>query len=128
MIPGAILSWYVALVLGLISLGIRDSLCPSENLVSGVCMGDFVELTTDILTITFSGISAILVVVTSVLIAPSNRVTIARTAFVAGSIAAAVFLYQLEFEVWREFVSAILFGGATSYFTVNKLRRELATE
>jgi ABC-type antimicrobial peptide transport system permease subunit len=120
LVPGAILAWYVALFLGIVALDIRDSLCPSEYMVSGMCTGLFGKITFDTLMVFFSGISALLVVIASTLIAPTNKGIVAITAFVVGSVVASVFLFGSDFELWKEFVSAITVGGATCYFIVRK--------
>lgn len=118
--PGAILAWYVALFLGIIAVDIRDSLCPSEYMVSGMCTGIFGKITISALVVFFSGLSALLVVIASALIAPTNKGVVAITALVVGSVVASVFLFESDFEFWKEFVSAIIVGGATCYFVVRK--------
>lgn len=120
LVPIAILAWYVAFFFGIVALDIRDSLCPSEYMVSGMCKGPFGRITMKLLMVLFSGISAIFVVASSALVAPTHKGIVAITAFVVGSGAAAIFLFGSKFEFWQEFISAVLFGGATCYIFVRR--------
>jgi hypothetical protein len=118
--PGAISAWYVVFSLGIVSLSIRDYFCPSEYIVSGMCTGAFAKITSDLLLVLFSGIAAFFVVVTSALIAPEYKGYMAVAAFAVGGSVATKLLFSLNFEFWKEFVSAITFGAVACYFAVKK--------
>lgn len=122
LIPGAILSWYAALFLGLSALLALDRFCPPEYMVSGKCMTSYAVMAEAALITLFSGVSAIFVVLTSVLIAPTHKILVALVALVVGAIVATVMLISTGFEAWCEFLSAILMGSAASYFTVRRLK------
>lgn len=84
LIPSAIVAWYVAFVLGVISQGIHESACPSEDMLFGMCSGILGKMTINTFIVLFSGISAIFVVAASVMVAPSRKDTVAIVALVCG--------------------------------------------
>lgn len=107
-IPSAILGWYVVFTSGLLLVSAISSLCPPEEIISGLCGAwwyPYAERTVILFSV---AASAFLVVVCAAVVAPANRVNIAWAAFVSGALVATYFLSQTSAVM--EFVLAILAG------------------
>ena len=120
-IPACILSWYVALFVGIYLHGMIDTFCPPQLIVSGFCTASWYPAVGRIVICLGVALSAFLVVVTAALIAPAHRVLISRIALVVGAVIAA--WMALETGSYIEFVSAFLSGFLATLIVVAVSRR-----
>ena len=106
--PAAILGWYAALMLGLVAHSGAQRLCPTEEMISGLCVARWYPYAERAIMLLAVALSAFLVVVCASLAAPSHRVRVAWAAYAAGVIAAADFL--METGAAAEFTAAMVAG------------------
>ena len=82
---GGLVAWHATLFLGLVAVGVLDSMCPPDKIVSGMCQADWYEPAFDALVAVFAGISAVVVVLVPALIAPTHRLRMAWVAYGVGA-------------------------------------------
>ena len=110
-LPAAVVGWFVALVIGLIVHSGIESLCPRDQMDSGMCVAPWFPYASDAVSAFGAGLAAVLVITLAVLAAPAHRIVVMRTAFVAGLLVAIYMLWQTSAIV--EFVAAISCGLLT---------------
>ena len=118
-LPAAVVGWFLALVIGLIVHSGIESLCPRDQMDSGMCVAPWFPYASDAVSAFGAGLAAVLVITLAVLAAPAHRIVVMRTAFVAGLLAAIYMLWQTSAIV--EFVVAVSCG----LLTVCVMRRYL---
>jgi hypothetical protein len=109
LIPVAcIAAWYVALVVGIVLLGVAESFCPSDQTVSGSCIAPwFPAVETGIFCFS-TALSAVLVVTAAFFVAPAARVLVVWLTFGTGGVVA---LYMAAAtSAWAMFASAMASG------------------
>lgn len=87
-VPTVIAGWYLALITGLFLFASLDSLCPPEELVSGMCNASWYPLASRLLICFGAALSAFLVVLVASLVAPSQRKAVAWVAYAIGAVIA----------------------------------------
>ena len=102
------MAWYFAFLLGIGMIKAIGSLCPAEEMVSGVCIAWWATYAERGAYIFCAGLAAFLVVVSAAIIAPSHRVIVARVSFGLGFIVAA--FMALPLGAVLEFVAATVAG------------------
>ena len=115
---GGLVAWHATLFLGLVAVGVLDSMCPPDEMVSGMCQADWYEPAFDALVAVFSGISAVLVVLVPALIAPTHRLRMAWIAYGVG--AAFAIFFALGTSLYPPAAAALL-GGATAVAIAHRL-------
>ena len=118
-IPAGVAAWYFALLIGLRLLGLVQSLCPPEKMISGFCQASWYPAA-ERATICFgAATSALLVVVAATLVAPSHRIAMSRVALGAGTCVAT--LLAVQTDTYLALVSAVTAGAIAvlgiSYFS-----------
>ena len=117
-IPACILAWYVALFVGIYILGIVDGFCPPDQVISGFCQASWYPTAERVVICFGTALSAILVVLTAAIIAPTNRILVSRLALGVGAVIATVMAIQLG--TYLELISALAAGTlgvlAVGYF------------
>lgn len=112
LIPCTFAAWYFSLVVGFFTYRfIEKDLCPKNDLVSGMCHNQIIVNILDITMHAFVAISAVSVLVTTILIAPSYKKQISYIVFSLGSIAA--FFMGYDLKLWSLILIAILAGALT---------------
>lgn len=109
----SIASWYVALFIGLFVLGIAESFCPEDQVVSGTCSAPWWKTLEASIFCFSTGLSAFLVVLTAFFVAPSARAAVAWLAFGIGGVTALFF--AMGTSAWGMFASAIVTGFFTAH-------------
>lgn len=89
-LPAALAGWLLGLATGLFLYGRLASLCPADQMVSGLCGASWYPLASQAVVCFGAALAAFLVVLLPSLVAPSHRITVAWVAFVSGAILAAV--------------------------------------
>ena len=108
-IPSAFIGWYCAVFIGLLLYSVAESLCPPELIVSGMCTASWSAPVKNGIIIFGASISAILVLLFSVFIAPGKRKLVAKVIYFGG---VAFALYAVYFSnAWWAFISAIISGA-----------------
>jgi len=110
-LPAAIAGWYLALIIGLLAYSGVEKLCPPEQMVSGACIAPWFRYATGAISALGAALAAILVITLAALAAPSHRVIVIRSAFVAGLLVASYMLWQTSAVV--EFFAALACGALT---------------
>jgi hypothetical protein len=118
-IPSAVVAWYIALVLGLLTRGLVENFCPPTEMVSGVCVAAWWQPVESTIFVLFSGISAVFVVLCAAVTAPRRKREVVLIAYLTGAVVASWWLIQ-AWDIWKEFVAAILFGGVTCYYLMHR--------
>ena len=110
-LPAAIAGWYLALIIGLLAYSGVERLCPPDQMVSGACITPWFRYATGAVSALAAGLAAILVITLAALAAPTHRVIVIRSAFVAGLLVASYMLWQTSAAF--EFVAALACGALT---------------
>jgi hypothetical protein len=74
--------WYVALLSGLVAVGVLDALCPADEMVSGLCTAPWHATAVDVLIVAYAAVTAFGIVVVCGFLAPAHKLTVALIAFV----------------------------------------------
>jgi len=109
-IPAAIAGWYLAFILGMLSVVALDALCPPEMMISGACMASWYPPAVDLLIIISTGLSAVLAIVGAYMVTPEaqRKMAIAYTTYSVGALTAG--LWAFELNSWAEFSCAVALG------------------
>lgn len=118
-IPSAVVAWYAAHVLGISTLSLFENFCPMEKMLSGACVAAWWQPLESGIVVLFSGVSAVLVVLCATLTAPGRKRAVAIIAYLTGAAVASWWLIQ-AWEIWKEYIAALLFGGATCYYLAHR--------
>ena len=119
-LPAAVAGWFLALIIGLIVHSGIESLCPRNQMDSGMCVAPWFPYASDAVSAFGAGLAAVLVISLAVLAAPTHRIVVTRTAFVGGLLVAIYMLWQTSAIV--EFVAAVSCGLLTVYVLQRYLR------
>ena len=119
-LPAAVAGWFLALIIGLIVHSGMESLCPRDQMDSGMCVAPWFPYASNAVSAFGAGLAAVLVITLAVLAAPAHRIVVTRTAFVAGLLVAIYMLWQTSAIV--EFVAAVSCGLLTVYVLQRYLR------
>ena len=96
LLPSAYIAWVVALLVGFVYVRFLDWICPPELVVSGACTASWHRAAIDAGIVASAGFAAGLVMLTVILIAPSNRRLVAAFAFGIGSTVAIYMAYASD--------------------------------
>jgi hypothetical protein len=102
--------WYVALLSGLVAVGVLDALCPADEMVSGLCTAPWHATAVDVLIVAYAAVTAFGIVVVCGFLAPAHKLTVALIAFVCGALIAA--FAASEGTMWPPFIAAAVGGSA----------------
>jgi hypothetical protein len=111
--PVAYLGYYIAMISGMAGLALAESFCPPDEVISGMCMAEFMRQIEKFLFVLFPGFAAVLVVLLPSLVAPSRKAAVAVTFFAAGSVIA-IFL-GVSLEEWVILAVTLACGGVTTW-------------
>lgn len=109
--PMMFVAWILSLLLG---FGLRDvatRLCPPAEIVSGMCGAAWYAHAEQGIIAGCAGFAAALILVTTVLLAPSHRVQLA-SAVLAGGVAVAIYMAHMT-GAWDCFGAATACGAIT---------------
>ena len=118
LVPSAWLAWSVALVSGVAVHSALESLCPPEQVISGMCTATWFRYAERITICAGAGLAAALILLTSTFVAPSHRAIVIVATLCIGSAAALVM--GVLAAAYSELATALVVGGLT---TVWLLRR-----
>ena len=124
-VPGAVVAWYVALLVSALLFGFIVAPCmSSDGPQPSFCEAAWYSRDALFHAIYFfgAGLSAVLVVTASALMAPSHRAAVAWTAVGSGAAVASVMIYGTD-----EFLGAAFFAvacGAIAAVVVSRATRE----
>lgn len=119
LLPGAWLAWVAAVLIGIFLQRGLESLCPAEQVVSGMCAAPWFDTAIRGVTGFSAGVAAVLILLTTTLLAPGHRPAVAAATFFIGSLAALAM--AIRTGSWLELAAAIVAGGLTTAWL---LRRE----
>jgi hypothetical protein len=123
-IPSAFAGWYAALFISIflyaVADTVADSLCPPELMSSRGCQASWHDPLIDGLVIFGSSLSAVFVVMFSVLVAPKKRILVAKVIYIGGAIFALYAVY--ETSAWGAFFGTIISGAFLIYFLNHYLK------
>lgn len=121
-VPAAIAAWYAVFVLGLSSYFFVDShLCPPEDVVSGHCNNASTRALLHVTTHAFVAASTFAVMISTVLVAPRHKKSIAWLSFVVGTLVAAYIAGTTR--AWTLFAAAFASGLAALAIILHLLQR-----
>lgn len=107
-IPSAFVGWYVAVYIGLVFYSLVDSFCPPELIESGICVAPWSKPVKDGIIVFGACLSAVLVLLFSVFIAPTKRLLAAKVIYFGGVLFALYAVY--ETSAWGAFIGSIISG------------------
>ena len=127
LIPACIAAWWVALFAGLFLHSVLLSFCPPEMTDSGIfCDAEWYPAAKRILICFGAALSAVFVVLTAAIVAPSHRILVSFIAFGVGAVVATVMAAQIG--RYAELASALAAGILASFavtLTVRRSQRKL---
>jgi hypothetical protein len=107
-VPAVLAVWWLIMLLGFGLLEVAIRFCPSDQLVSGMCMATWYRYVEDGIIVACSGLAAFLILAVSVLLAPSHRLTVASV-ILGGGVAVALYMAYAA-QAWGSFAAAVLAG------------------
>jgi hypothetical protein len=109
-IPAAIVAaWALAILLGIGLFEVAIRFCPSDDMVSGMCVAPWYRYVEGGIVVGCAGVAAALILAVSVLLAPSHRVAVAAVVL-GGGVAVAFYMAYMT-GAWDSFGGAVLAGG-----------------
>ncbi len=131
LIPVAIAAWYaVAFVGAMVYRPIEQALCPPGDWISGGCRNEDVALAMEVVMNFFIGLSALVVGVSSVVIAPAWRRRVAWIVFSVGACIAIAFGFALRtdygmglVESHWDYVASAVGAGLAGVLAIDHLLR-----
>jgi hypothetical protein len=121
LVPLAIAAWYAVFATGLFThFYVEQHFCPSEDLVSGFCQNQSMQIALTVLMHTFTALSAAVVCFSAVLVAPSHKEPVVWIAFVIGLLIATCFGFMAR--DWSLFVAAAIAGAVAATAITFSLR------
>jgi len=110
-VPMAVAGWFIAFAAGIQLLGLVDYFCPADLQVSGTCQHPAANLFEDFLLVAAAAASAVLVLVSATMTAPSYKPQVAAATLILGlAVAAWAFL---ETGALGAFIGACVAGSIT---------------
>ena len=116
----AIAGWYAALLFGLAAITGLDSLCPSDQMVSEMCVAPWYATATGVVFALCAALAAALVVAGGVLAAPSHRPAVAWIVFACGALAA--LRLGVAASAWIPLACALAAGSASALLLTRSRR------
>lgn len=121
-IPACILAWYAAaLFAGIYVLGVVDSFCPPELVVSGMCTASWYPAAERTVICFGVGLSALFVIVTAAAVSPTHKIFVSRLALGVGCVVAGIM--GVMASAYLELIAAILAGICALFLVTWWLRR-----
>ena len=108
LLPSAYAAWWIVLIVGILYVSFLDWLCPPELILSGFCTASWYKPAFDAGVIVGAGLGAGLILLTTILVAPSHRRLVAAIAFGIGSAVALYGAYKTD--LWVAGAAAISVG------------------
>ena len=121
-VPASIVAWYVALFIGLLLHGRLFALCPEHLVAYDIfCDASWFPAAERALICFGAALSAVLVVSTAAIFAPTHKIQATCLALATGAVVASVMAFQRG-EV-LELVAAVVAGSAATYAIRSIVRR-----
>ncbi len=120
----SIAAWYVALFVGIIMLGIAESFCAADEMISGMCVAPWFRAVESGIFCSSTAMSAVFVVTAAFSVAPAAKARIAWLAYFIGAIVA--FIFALGTSAWGMFASAVIAGLFTAFVLSKSQKRGVA--
>jgi hypothetical protein len=114
-VPAVLAVWSLTMLLGFGLLEVAIRFCPSEQLVSGMCMAPWYRYVEGGIIVGCSGLAAFSILAVSVLLAPSHRLSVASL-ILGGGVAVALYM-AYGAQAWGSFAAAVL-GGLIAWSAV----------
>lgn len=121
-IPSGVIGWYVAIIIGLLIYTVAESFCPEEYIVSGACAAPWAYDVYNTTIIFGVCLSAILVILFSVYMAPDNRALIAKLSYLLGFVFATYFAYKTK--EWGAYFGAVISGALLLIHLLRKFKKQ----
>ncbi len=118
LIPSVVVSWFLISAIGIHVYTTIESLCPSDKFISGICYASWWQIAEQIIPMIFIGLSAIVVVLVSALVAPKSKRTVTLGTYLIGCMFA--ILIAIDTQEWLWAFSAVILGGITTFFLAKK--------
>jgi len=119
-----VLSWYVALLLGLLTYSGLEKLCAPEDMVSGICTARWFHYAYEICVCAGAGVAAILMQLSSYCLAPQAKLRVVWLTYLLSMMAALYMLWQTA--AYDAFASAALAGLLSAYFIQKRIEQNKA--
>jgi hypothetical protein len=116
----AIAVWYVVLLIGIALVGVLDSLCPPDLVVSGLCTAPWYGPVFEALLLICTAAVAAALVIVPALVAPAHQFGVAVIAYSCGAVVAVYVAFGAF--AWGPFVASALSGSAALWLAAAKWR------
>ena len=121
-VPAVLAVWWLTMLLGFGLLEVAIRFCPTEQLVSGVCMAPWYQYVEAAVIAGCAGIAAASIIAVSVLLAPSHRLIVASVVLTGGAVVAAYM--GATTEMWSSLGSAMV-AGVIAWYAIFSRRRSV---
>lgn len=120
-IPMAIIACYAIFIFGMIIHNyIETNYCPPEDIISGFCHNNQIQMWLKINSLIFIILSVLVAVLFAAFVAPDNRIKVAWFSLCIGEITAAYMSFKMSSPLF--FVSAMI-GGVLSVLIIWRVSR-----
>ena len=116
----AVAVWFATWTLGFAGMGLLDSVCPQDLVISDHCTADWYSPAILGLMLVCTSIVAFGVVFVPALVAPAHRFRVALVAFACGA-AFAIYMASSG-ELWHAFVVSAISGSAALWVIAPRFR------
>ena len=118
-LPAAVVAWYAAPAIGILLQTGVDALCPSDQVVSGLCGATWYSTVSAALICFGAGLAALFVLVACTLLAPSHKREVAIGAFVIGAVVAGIMGFSAQ--VFGAFATSVVAGALALVVILRRL-------
>jgi hypothetical protein len=123
----AVAVWYLTFIFGLAAVGVLDTLCPADLMVSGLCTAWWHAPAVETLILACTVIVAVGLVILPGLIAPAWKFPVALIAYGCGA-AFAIYVAIASFgSFWKPFIASALSGSAALWMAATRWRKRSRT-
>ena len=124
-IPSAFVGWYLAFVIGILLYQLAEFFCPPELMVSESCQASWFDPVFNGLFVFGASLSAVLVILLAVLMAPAQRRLVAIVIYFGGCLTAMEF--AIATSAWPAFAGAIASGALILFIILRRAGKNKRT-
>ena len=123
--PTALLGFYVAFMLGMLSYLIAESFCPPELMVSEMCNAPYMKVFEKVAFVVFPTLASLIIIWAAYWLAPRFKFQVCAAVYVLGMVYAAYLASAME--LWLTLV-CVAFCAGISLFAQYRLAKRLESK
>ena len=108
-VPAAVLGFYAAILLGMLSYFMAESFCPEEAMVSGMCTAPYMRVFEKVAFVAFPTLASLIIIWSVYFLAPRYKVYVSSAAYLVGASIAMYFGWATK--QWLTLGAVLVFAG-----------------